>query len=105
MDKNVNILAGMRLLPLFCAGFILFSCQTKKQTGGPYFGNGFHNGWADQNSIVIWTRLTKHPEGNATGAKFLVPSAEEHRQLDKAANPEAIYDAQNASPERTGTKI
>ncbi len=65
--------------------FSLFSCQLKKETNGPYFGNGFHNGWADQNSIVIWTRLTQNPEGNFDGAEFLVPSAQEHRKLDKEA--------------------
>lgn len=76
------------LLPL-----ILLSCS-KKETDGPYFGNGFHNGWADQNSIVIWTRLTKTPEGNSGGQKFLRPSADEHRKLDREANPENIYKAQ-----------
>lgn len=70
------------------------SCDTKKETVGPYFGNGFHNGWADQHSIVIWTRLTKNAEGNAGGAKFLVPSAEEHRKLNKEANVDEIRKAQ-----------
>lgn len=37
----------------------------------PCFGNGVHNGWADQNSVVIWTRLTKNPELNAQGAPFI----------------------------------
>ena len=70
------------------------SCQTQKETNGPYFGNGFHNGWADHNSIVIWTRLTKNPEGNSGGEKFLVPSAEEHRKLDREANTDSIYKTQ-----------
>jgi alkaline phosphatase D len=73
---------------------LALTCNLKKETDGPYLGNGFHNGWADQNSIVIWTRLTKNPEGNSGGTKFLVPSAEEHRKLDREANPEAIYAAQ-----------
>lgn len=34
-----------------------FSC--KNEQAGPFFGNGLHNGWADQNSVVIWTRLTE----------------------------------------------
>ena len=80
------------LLAIFT--LLFFSCQTQKQTDGPYFGNGFHNGWADQHSIVIWTRLTKNPEGSASGARFLVPSAEEHQKLDENANPEEIYKAQ-----------
>jgi alkaline phosphatase D len=73
---------------------ILPSCDMKKETEGPYFGNGFHNGWADQNSIVLWTRLTQNPEGNADGAKFLAPSSKEHKKLDREGNAEAIYKAQ-----------
>jgi len=70
----------------------LTGCNSKPT--GPYFGNGFHNGWADQNSIVIWTRLTSYPELNRSGPAFLEPSAEEHRRLDKAANVDSIYLAQ-----------
>ena len=74
---------------------ILFSsCEIKKETNGPFFGNGFHNGWADQNSIVIWTRLTQNPEGNIDGTKFLIPTSKEHKQLDKEANAKNIYKAQ-----------
>lgn len=70
------------------------SCTTQQKTEGPYFGNGFHNGWADQTSIVIWTRLTENPEGNSDGAKFLIPTAEEHKQLNKNAIAEDIFKAQ-----------
>jgi len=73
---------------------LVSSCTTKKKTEGPYFGNGFHNGWADQTSIVIWTRLTKNPEGNTEGTEFLIPSSEEHRELWHNPNVEAIYSKQ-----------
>jgi alkaline phosphatase D len=72
---------------------ILLICCTDKQNG-PFFGNGVHNGWADQNSIVIWTRLTKTPEMNLKGPAFLKISAEEHRKLNKEANVDSIYAAQ-----------
>ena len=72
--------------------FLTFSCIHKSD--GPYFGNGFHNGWADQNSIVIWTRLTKTPEMNRTGPAFLVPAAKEIRRLDKLADHDSIFAAQ-----------
>ncbi|MBN2665915.1 MAG: hypothetical protein JXR67_05350 [Bacteroidales bacterium] len=55
------------------------SCKNKPE--GPFFGNGIHNGWADQNSVVIWTRLTAVPEMNRTGPGFLRPDASEHRFL------------------------
>ncbi|MEN8117897.1 MAG: alkaline phosphatase D family protein [Bacteroidota bacterium] len=83
-----------RLLIFVFVAIFSSSCNNLQETEGPYFGNGFHNGWADHTSIVIWTRLTKNTEGNADGAKFLVPSSEEHRRLDREANPEAIYKAQ-----------
>ena len=91
-----NMKPFLRLILFFTITLlvILTSCQLKQETTGPFFGNGFHNGWADQNSIVIWTRLTKNPEGNNAGAKFLIPSAEEHRQLNREANVENIYKSQ-----------
>lgn len=75
-------------------GVILGACTTLPKTDGPYFGNGFHNGWADQSSIVIWTRLTKSPEGNMDGEQFLIPTSEEHKVLDRNANAEDIYSSQ-----------
>ena len=36
----------------------------------PYLGNAIRNNWADQNSIVIWTRTTAQPEMLAGGKKF-----------------------------------
>jgi len=74
--------------------FSLLSCESGKKTEGPYFGNGFHNGWADQTSIVIWTRLTKNPELNREGQKFLMPTAEEVRELDQNGDNDKIFQAQ-----------
>ena len=90
MKLSVRILCLLSIL----LTTISFSCQTKKETDGPYFGNGFHNGWADQNSVVIWTRLTKNAEGNADGEKFMVPTNEVHRQLAKEPDIQKIYDLQ-----------
>lgn len=81
------------LLFPFLLSLLLAGCTTRT-TEGPYLGNGFHNGWADQHSVVIWTRLTQHPELNRTGQKFLIPSAKEHRRLDAGANPDSIFKAQ-----------
>lgn len=83
----------MKYLIIFAITLIALS-GCKDQKSGPYFGNGLHNGWVDQNSIVIWTRLTENPEMNRIGPKFLVPSAQEHRRLDKQAYPDSIYKAQ-----------
>jgi len=81
------------LFVIFFSILILIQgCKT--EPSGPWFGNGFHNGWADQNSVVIWTRLTSVPELNRSGPGFLEISAEEHRRLDKIADPDSIFKAQ-----------
>jgi alkaline phosphatase D len=85
---NLYFITSLFLVSLFP------SCNTDKKTNGPSFGNGFHNGFADQHSIIIWTRLTKNPEGNLTGEKFLIPSSDEHRQLNSEADAEKIWQAQ-----------
>ena len=37
----------------------------------PYLGNAIRNNWADQNSVVIWTRTTARPEMMADGKPFV----------------------------------
>ncbi len=86
-----NQLPALLLVLSFTA---LFSCNKPGKTDGPYLGNGFHNGWADQHSIVIWTRLTKSPEGNVSGAKFIEISAQNAKNLSIEAIPEKINKAQ-----------
>ena len=38
---------------------------------GPFLANASRNGWADQQSIVVWTRTTRHPELVADGKPFV----------------------------------
>jgi alkaline phosphatase D len=82
------------MLLFFLGSIVFWSCQPANESSGPFFGNGFHNGWADQHSVVIWTRLTKTPEGKNDGTDFLTPSADEHRKLNKEGTPEEIMKAQ-----------
>lgn len=92
--KEMNkIIKNLTLLILLSAT-VFSSCNKLKKTEGPYFGNGFHNGWADQTSIVIWTRLTKNPEGNSGGSEFIEISPEEYRALEKEGNAKKIHSAQ-----------
>jgi phosphodiesterase/alkaline phosphatase D-like protein len=74
--------------------FIFLHCNPPEPPAGPYFGNGVHNGWADQSSIVVWTRSTRNPEGNIDGEQFLVPSKEELKLLDENGNIKDIHHAQ-----------
>ncbi len=84
----------MMKMNVFQILFLILLSGCSSEPEGPFFGNGVHNGWADQNSVVIWTRLTSQPEMNREGAPFLIPSAAEHRHLDKLANPDSIWHAQ-----------
>ncbi|CAL1516802.1 alkaline phosphatase D family protein [Chitinophaga sp. MM2321] len=74
--------------------YIKSSGEVTGANDGPYFGNGFRNGWADQNSVVIWTRLTQNPEMKVNGMKFKLPANTEHKELKKCIDEKKIYDAQ-----------
>ena len=72
----------------------LLSCSISKQESGPFFGNGMKNGWADQNSISIWTRLTKNKEANFKGIPFIEIPRKEMLKLAKSPNIDSIYSTQ-----------
>ncbi len=78
----------------FIAPVLVFACSQIKPEHDPYFGNGFRNGWVDQTSAVIWTRLTKHPVLNRNGTPFIPLSREEHKSLAACTDAEKIHSAQ-----------
>jgi len=86
--------AKLATILFFISILSITSCSPVESIDGPYFGNGFRNGWADQNAIVIWTRLTKTPEGNRNGQEFLGLKADQHRRLRKSTNRDSIHAAQ-----------
>ncbi len=83
------------LLPLIA---LVLSCNPKptasEPSTGPFLANGFHNGWADSESILIWTRLTAVKEARFDGPAFKELTRDERRALDKGANREEILKAQ-----------
>ena len=80
--------AFLIIFPLCWAG-----CADQGEKG-PFFGNGVHNGWADQESVVIWTRLTENRELNSAGAEFRIPSTEEMESLLESPDSEEMTEAQ-----------
>ena len=72
---NLSRISGL----IICLGYWLawgYSFAGAEQI--PQLGNGLRNGWADQHSIVIWTRTTRHAEMNQKGPDFLqVPASVE----------------------------
>ena len=91
------------------------SAQLKSSTSeGPYFGNGCRNGWADQTSISLWSRLTKDPDANWNGKKFIEISKKDHdaflkkiddpREIHKRQIPDGyeLYEMEGACPGSSG---
>ena len=60
--------------------------NTKRLASGPFLGNGTRNGWADQTSIVIWTRTTREPEMRADGRPFIKIDNQRARQLARVTD-------------------
>ncbi len=77
----INFLAAF-IFPILAVGQI-------DSTGSVYFGNGIRNGWADQTSIVVWTRSTKVANSNLSdGKKFLRPKGDALRKARQSKDPE-----------------
>lgn len=68
--------------------------QNTLQTQGPYFGNGVHNGWVDQNSSTIWTRLTEKPEMNWEGQPFMPLTRKQADELAKLKDVALLHSKQ-----------
>ena len=88
---------------LVAVSLIFFSCLSEIKTSsssssskisGPYFGNGVHNGWADQNSIVIWSRLTKNPEAYMKGQQFIDITRAQHKRYRRMVNLDSLVATQ-----------
>lgn len=60
----------------------------------PQLGNAMRNSWADQTSIVIWTRTTSRAEMLAEGTKFITLSTKEASSLSKATDSAKLMAAQ-----------
>ena len=75
----------------FLTGLLIIDCQRSDKIVGPYFGNGIKNGWADKNSIVIWTRLTQNRDAYFKGESFKEISKDLMLSLAKNPNIDSIY--------------
>lgn len=61
---------------------------------GPFLANATRNGWADQSSIVIWTRTTRHPEAVADGPAFVAIGETQAGELARQTDATALERAQ-----------
>jgi hypothetical protein len=60
----------------------------------PQLGNGMRNSWADQHSIVLWTRTTARAEMVKDGPEFLAISREQERQWERSLNEDQLLAVQ-----------
>lgn len=60
----------------------------------PQLGNGMRNGWADQNSIVLWTRTTRHSEMILEGPNFISIPKEKARQISQQTDADMLLNIQ-----------
>ena len=61
---------------------------------GPFLGNASRNSWADQNSIVLWTRTTQRPEMLIEGKSFTKISPRQAGEMARLKDPQKIHQAQ-----------
>lgn len=61
---------------------------------GPFLANATRNSWADQTSIVIWTRTTRNPEMLVDGKKFISLSTKKAGQLSKSKDADMLLNVQ-----------
>lgn len=65
-----------------------------KSPSGPFLANGMRNSWADQTSIVLWTRTTRHKQMNKDGQRFRTLTTKEASKLSLSTDAEQIHAAQ-----------
>lgn len=57
---------------------------------GPFLANATRNGWADQSSVVLWTRTTRAPEMVGDGPAFVAIDADRAGDLARQTDAEAL---------------
>ena len=60
----------------------------------PHLGNAMRNNWADQTSVMLWTRTTTRPEMLAKGKRFVSLDKKVASRLAKTTNAEKLLAAQ-----------
>ena len=78
--------------------FQFVACEAPEATtpslDGPFLGNAVRNGWADQTSIVLWTRTTRYPEMIVDGPTFLQFSKADDRHYADVRDAAALLASQ-----------
>lgn len=83
---------------------LLFSVLSTFAGGGPtvFFGNGMKIGEVDQDSAIVWTRLTAAPEMNQSGVPFISTEDKEATMASQMPEGKKLDDMEGAVPGKTG---
>ena len=86
MSTSINLRLPILLLFLLAgwppaAALAMQVGSSEPAAGAVHLGNGVRNGWADSDSIQIWTRTTLWPEMNWEGREFVIPQRPQLREL------------------------
>lgn len=68
--------------------------DSKQESTGPFLGNALRNSWADQTSIVLWTRTTARPQFVSGGPDFVAISKVQQQQYAKTSDEEKLLSIQ-----------
>ncbi|MBX3423291.1 MAG: DUF1080 domain-containing protein [Pirellulaceae bacterium] len=68
--------------------------QSQPEKLSPQLGNGLRNGWADQTSIVLWTRTTARSEMLGDGGQFVPISRDQQSQLSASQDADKLLHVQ-----------
>jgi alkaline phosphatase D len=68
--------------------------ERQVSSGGPQLANAFRNGWADQTSIVLWSRTTAQADMVKQGPAFVQLSSAEVNELSKSSNEHELVSRQ-----------
>ncbi len=90
--RFAHVCAVLATLP-FVASLHAEPADARHSTG-PFLANGSRNSWADQSSIVIWTRTTRAPEMVADGPAFVAVSKKEAATLEKERDADKLLAVQ-----------
>lgn len=75
-------------------GFAAYGSVSLDAEDVPYLGNATRNSWADQHSIVIWTRTTARPQMQVDGKPFLRVTDQRARELARISDVSILHGEQ-----------
>ena len=75
-------------------GHLAPSADAAESEKGPFLANASRNSWADQTSIVIWTRTTARKEFLVDGKPFIEISKSDANQLSESRDAAEIHQRQ-----------